>query len=74
MNYVDEKPIDELELRLGLREMPGTSEITLQTGGRPITLRYTNAGEKHRVHAAGNDIPVRLWDKLASPVELKREN
>ena len=74
MNYVDEKPIDELEVRLGLLEAPGSSEILLRINDHSTTLRYTRTGDQHCLEVKGTAVPVRLWDKLASPVQLIQQS
>jgi alpha-D-xyloside xylohydrolase len=58
MNYVDEKPLDRLEVRLGFREGDGRSSTRLTVNGRDVQLTYETAGGRHVLRASVSPVPV----------------
>ncbi len=58
MNYVDEKPVDHLEVRLGFRDGDGQTSTRLTVNGREVQLDYETTGGRHVLRVAGSPVPV----------------
>jgi len=58
MNYVDEKPVDCLDVRLGFREADGRSALPLTVNGRKVELIYETAAGRHVLRVAGCPAPL----------------
>ena len=58
MNYVDEKPLDHLEVRLGFREGDGQSLTQLTVNGQEVQLTYETKGGRHVLRVVGSPVPV----------------
>ena len=62
MNFVDEKPLDHLEVRLGFRDGDGRSAIQMSVNGERVELTYETAGGRHVLQVEGCPVPVRIAD------------
>lgn len=58
MNYVDEKPLDRLEVRLGIRAGDGRSSTRLTVNGKEVQLTYETNGGRHLLRVVGSPVPV----------------
>ncbi len=71
MNYVDENPVDRLEVRLGAREDDGYSSTWLTVNGRKVKLAYETHGGRHVLRVHDSPVPVSIaggTSKLACEV------
>ncbi len=60
MNYVDEKPLDQLELLVSLLTTDGVRELAVPVDGGQMHVRYVAAGGRHRLTTSGATVPLQL--------------
>ncbi len=58
MNYVDEKPVDHLDLRIGRFESDDHRQVTAWVNGKPIRIAYSSENNCHVVTLSGEQIDV----------------
>jgi alpha-D-xyloside xylohydrolase len=60
MNYVDEKPVDKITLRIAPFDSEGESRFEVRVGDELVAVRYSATAGRHAVHIGEGRVPFAI--------------